>query len=372
MESIPQAVDTLSAAIATILTGGVAFFIGWEGGVRACRASAAYRPFARGFQNRPAGNSSAVDPRQIHLNVVIGAMVISGGVFYGVWKWRILKANEAIGNLDPQHPLPTSISEANNSIIPSSHQTHQLFLYTDGSPEATPISICLEELGLAYCALPISESETAWTPGEPESIPILLDRNPKSAALSSMSPRRSFTSTPRSNGGQDTDGIEVFGGQTVVMYLCDKYGSNLLSTDAKLRSEAMGWANFALRHLGPAASEYLYCMTHCPFVPQFERARLKLLQVLATLERRLRERRFLSGRDFSVADLMAVPWVSALEKIDRCWDDLLIPKMTNLVQWYSSCRLRPSMSIGMRVGSNEMFGAYRSYSSQGKVAKAHC
>lgn len=96
MESIPQAVDTLSAAIATILTGGVAFFIGWEGGVRACRASAAYRPFARGFQNRPAGNSSAVDPRQIHLNVVIGAMVISGGVFYGVWKWRILKANEVV------------------------------------------------------------------------------------------------------------------------------------------------------------------------------------------------------------------------------------------------------------------------------------
>jgi len=372
MEHIPHAVDTLSAAIATVLTGGAGFFIGWEGGVRACRASSAYRPFARGFHNRPGGTSKATSEQgHVHLRVVGVALVLSGGMAYLMWRWRHYKAGEAIGDTNPHDPLPTTIAEADSSVIPGSHQTHQLFLYTDGSPEAATVSICLEELGLAYCALPISESAQPWSAGEQERIPILLDRSPKPVGMPTVSPRRPLSHERRSS-VPDVDGVEVFGGHNIVVYLCDKYASPLLSTDAKLRSETNGWAGFAQSQLGPTAMEYLYCMVHCPFIPQWERAKLKLLRVLATLERRLRERKFLSGRDFSIADLMAVSWMSALEKNDRCWDDLAIPKMMNIVQWYSTCRLRASMSIGMRVGSNEMFGAYRSYSSSGKVAKAHC
>eukprot|EP00961_Rhodomonas_salina_P254510 3439164-Rhodomonas_salina.1 len=33
------------------------------------------------------------------------------------------------------------------------------------------------------------------------------------------------------------------------------------------------------------------------------------------------------GTDARILWYQAVPWVSALEKIDRCWDDLLIPKV---------------------------------------------
>ena len=86
MDRIPHVVDTLSAAIATILTGGVAFFFGWEGGVRACMASAAYRPK---LGNRLGGNSrNAPAPQVLHVQVVAAAVSVSGGIAYAIWKWR--------------------------------------------------------------------------------------------------------------------------------------------------------------------------------------------------------------------------------------------------------------------------------------------
>jgi len=270
----------------------------------------------------------------------------------------------------PTSTFGFSSSTINSSLIPEAHQSHNLFFYTDGSPDAQQVCLTLEELGLAYYALPLSEAAPPWSPGEELAIPILLDKNPRLGLGSPMvSPRR-----PMGGGGapNHTNNHEVFGGTHIMLYLCEKYSAQIYSGDMKHKSASLGWALFVCSNLSPCANEYLFCIRNHLYGPQLDHAKRRLLRTLATLELRLEEHRYLNGREFSIADLAAIPWISALDKTDRCWDDLALPKLTNLVGWYSSCRTRPAMSIGLRVGSNEMFGAYRSYSSPGRVAKISC
>jgi glutathione S-transferase len=74
-------------------------------------------------------------------------------------------------------------------------------------------------------------------------------------------------------------------------------------------------------------------------------AREQLDAVLVTLDRLLRERRFLSGREFGLADVAYVPWI--LRARDRM--DVDLERFPALSEWVGRLEQRPSIAAELDV-----------------------
>jgi glutathione S-transferase len=74
-------------------------------------------------------------------------------------------------------------------------------------------------------------------------------------------------------------------------------------------------------------------------------ARERLDAALATFERLLRERRFLSGREFGLADVAYVPWI--LRARDRM--DVDLERFPALSEWVGRLEQRPSIAAELDV-----------------------
>jgi GST-like protein len=125
--------------------------------------------------------------------------------------------------------------------------------------------------------------------------------------------------------------INVFESGAILIYLAEKAGK-FLSTDARLRIEALEWLMFQVAGVGPMLGQLHYfshfAAERIPYA--IERYTNEAKRIYRVMEERLSEHTYFA-KDYSIADMAIFPWVNLHErqKID-------LEDYPNLQRWHAS------------------------------------
>lgn len=185
------------------------------------------------------------------------------------------------------------------------------------------ITICLEEMGLAYEIHPVNiykgdQFRPEFLAISPNNrMPAIVDRNPVDGA----------------------GPLPVFESGAILTYLAEKTGRFLPQT-ARGRAEVMSWLFWQVGGLGPMAGQKNHFANSAPEkIPYaIERYTKETDRLFGVLNQRLRDRDFLCG-DLSIADMASYPWaVSATRR-----DPDIFAAFPKVHRWVSIMRSRPAV-----------------------------
>ena len=172
--------------------------------------------------------------------------------------------------------------------------TVMIDLYTWTTPNGRKVSIMLEELGLAYRAIPVDINANEQF--KPEFLAI--SPNNKIPAI------------------VDTDTvIALMESAAILMYLADKTGQ-LAPADRAARYETLQWVMFQMGGLGPMFGQvgwfHKFAGREIEDKRPLKRYVAESKRLLGVLEKRLDGRAWIMGEEYTIADISMLGWVRNL------------------------------------------------------------
>ena len=245
-----------------------------------------------------------------------------------VWTWN-KGGGGRFANINRPIAGPTHDKE-----LPVGH--HPMQLYSLGTPNGQKITVMLEELlarghaGAEYDAwlIRIGDGDqfgsgvVAINPNS--KIPALLDRSGP---------------TP----------IRVFESGAILVHLAEKFG-DFLPTEAGARAECLSWLFWQMGsapYLGGGFGHfYAYAPTKIEYA--IDRFAMETKRQLDVLDRRLAETEFLSGSDYTIADMAVWPWYGGLAKglLYGAGEFLAVHEYKNVQRWADAIGARPAVRRG--------------------------
>jgi GST-like protein len=216
---------------------------------------------------------------------------------------------------------------------------HPLQLYSLATPNGVKVTVMLEELlalgfgGAEYDAWLIRINEghqfgSGFVEVNPNSkIPALLD-------CSGPNP------------------VRVFESGAILLYLAEKFGA-FVPTDPGRRAECMSWLFWqmgAAPYLGGGFGHfYAYAPTKIEYA--IDRFAMEVKRQLDVLNQRLAESRFISGDDYTIADMAIWPWYGGLSKglLYEAGEFLQVKEYTHVIRWADEIAKRPAVMRGRMV-----------------------
>jgi GST-like protein len=193
-------------------------------------------------------------------------------------------------------------------------------LYYAPTPNGWKVAILLEELGLDYTThlLKLSEGDQ-FEPGF-----LAISPNAKMPAI--VDP------------DVEGDPVSVFESGAIMLYLADKTGK-FLPEGPSARKELMEWMFWQVGNQGPMAGQLSHFKNYAPEGQDygFKRYLGEYERNLAVLERRLEGRDYILG-DYTIADMIAFPWVFIAKPLGACLDDF--PRVAD---WRGRIKERPAV-----------------------------
>jgi GST-like protein len=182
-------------------------------------------------------------------------------------------------------------------------------LYYWTTPNGHKVTMFLEETGLEYKVHPINigkgeQFEPDFLRVSPNNrIPAIVDHAPQ-------------------GGGAP---ISVFESGAILLYLAEKTG-RFIPTDIRGRVEVLQWQN---HHFGTYAPEKI------PYA--IERYQKETNRLYGVLNKRLADRAFMAGDEYSIADMASYPWIVPHERQGQKLEDF-----PNLKRWFEAIKARPA------------------------------
>jgi len=247
-----------------------------------------------------------------------------------VWKWdsesggRFAKINRPIAGPTHEKDLPVG--------------KHPLQLYSLATPNGVKVTVLLEELlalgkGAEYDAWLINigdgdQFSSGFVAVNPNSkIPALLDRG---------------TSPP----------TRVFESGAILVYLAEKFDA-FLPRDPSQRAECMSWLFWQMGSAPYLGGGFGHFYAYAPEKYEYpiNRFAMEVKRQLDVLDRNLAERRFLSGDDYTIADIATFPWYGGLvqHKLYEAGEFLDVSSYKHVVRWAAEIQERPAVKRGQRV-----------------------
>ena len=194
-------------------------------------------------------------------------------------------------------------------------------LYYWTTPNGHKITLFLEEAGLEYRIKPVNigkgeQFDPAFLEISPNNrIPAIVDHAP-------------------ADGGKP---VSVFESGAILLYLAGKIGQ-FIPKDLRGQVQTLEWLMWQMGGLGPMAGQNhhfaLYAPETLPYaIDRYVRETSRLYGVL---NKRLKGRDFILGKQYTIADMAAYPWVIA-ERQGQNMDDF-----PNLRRWHAAIRARPA------------------------------
>lgn len=209
-------------------------------------------------------------------------------------------------------------------------------LYTWTTPNGRKASIMLEELGLPYAVHPVDLSKNQ------QFAPTFLAISPNNKI-----PAIVDTEADGLPGGGP---LAIFESGAILVYLADKTGK-LLAASGPDRWTALEWTFWQVGGLGPMVGQFNYFAVRAEekVPPAIERFRDEVLRLLGVMDRRLSNRPFLAGQNYSIADIAAYSWTkAALEALAKVEPDR-DPGVPAVQAWLETVGERPAVQRGMAV-----------------------
>lgn len=209
-----------------------------------------------------------------------------------VWKWE----NESGGTFaNVNRPISGPTFEKEMPV-----GKHPLQLYSLATPNGVKVTVMLEELlalghkGAEYDAhlIKIHDGDqfaSGFVEINPNSkIPALVDRS---------------TSTP----------TRVFESGSILLYLAEKFDA-FLPSDPALRAECLSWLFWQMGSAPYLGGGFGHFYSYAPEKMEYpiNRFAMEVKRQLDVLDRRLADNQYLSGDDYTIADIAVWPWYGAL------------------------------------------------------------
>lgn len=215
---------------------------------------------------------------------------------------------------------------------------HPLQLYSLATPNGQKATIMLEEL----LALGHTGAEyDAWL--------IRIDGNQFGSGFVGVNPNSKI---PALMDHSEPEPVRVFESGSILVYLAEKFGA-FLPTDRKTRTECLNWLFWQMGsapYLGGGFGHfYAYAPTKIEYA--IDRFAMEVKRQLDVLDRRLGEVEYLSGGDYSIADMAVWPWYGSLAKglLYGGGEFLSVQDYKNVQRWTDQIAKRPAVKRGRMV-----------------------
>ncbi|CRM55832.1 glutathione S-transferase N-terminal domain-containing protein [Pseudomonas sp. 8 R 14] len=195
-------------------------------------------------------------------------------------------------------------------------------LYYWTTPNGHKVSLFLEEAGLPYKVHPINigqgdQFKPDFLKIAPNNrIPAIVDQNP-------------------SDGGAP---ISLFESGAILLYLAEKTGQ-FIPKNLRSRQEALQWLFWQMGGLGPMAGQNHHFSQFAPEKIPYAIKRYvdETARLYGVLDRRLADRAFVAGEDYSIADMAIYPWI-----VSHKWQSQRLEDFPHVQRWFNSIKERPA------------------------------
>ncbi len=145
--------------------------------------------------------------------------------------------------------------------------------------------------------------------------------------------------------------IRVFESGSILLHLAEKFGA-LLPTGGQARAECLSWLFWQMgsAYLGGGFGHfYAYAPTKIEYA--IDRFAMEVKRQLDVLDRRLADNEYLSGGDYSIADIAVWPWYGGLAKglLYGGGEFLSVQDYVNVQRWTDAVAKRPAVQRGRMV-----------------------
>ncbi len=190
------------------------------------------------------------------------------------------------------------------------------------TPNGWKVSIMLEELDLAYQTIPVEIGAGDQFKAE------FLAISPN-AKMPAIVDREAQTS--------------VFESGAILYYLANKTG-RLMPSDDKGRVDALQWLFWQTGNQGPMGGQLSHFVNYAPEGQDYSRNRYlgEYQRNLAVLERQLSDREYILGEQYSIADIIAFPWVLIARPLTSSLEEF-----PNVSAWRGKIKERPAVRRGV-------------------------
>tara|TARA_Y100000996_G_C22307829_1_gene554921 strand:- start:79 stop:705 length:627 start_codon:yes stop_codon:yes gene_type:complete len=201
-------------------------------------------------------------------------------------------------------------------------------LFSANTPNGKKISIMLEEIGYEYKVIKIDldkgeQFKSNFKKISPLSkIPVIIDhKNDKT----------------------------IFESGAILIYLAELSGKFYNQKD---RLEINQWLMAQMGYVGPMLGQHHQFHHYNPGKSKFGEARYFKIskRIYQELDERLSVSKFLSGNNYTIADIGTFPWIARHE-----WHDIGLAKYKNLARWYKEISNRDAVKRGFAFMNKDEF-----------------
>jgi GST-like protein len=191
--------------------------------------------------------------------------------------------------------------------------------YTWTTPNGRKVSLMLEETGLEYKMIPINigkdeQFDPEFLKISPNNkIPAIVDR--------------------------DNNDFPLFETGAILMYLAEKSGQFLNTTDRDVYWRTIEWLMWQMGGVGPMFGQVHHFTKYNPGKAPYaqERYETEARRLYGVLDRRLEGRDYIVD-DYSIADMAVWPWTARFN-----WQEIDLNDYPNVRRWYMTMLDRPAV-----------------------------
>ena len=141
----------------------------------------------------------------------------------------------------------------------------------------------------------------------------------------------------------------IFESGAILIYLADQSGKFF---DKKDRTEINQWLMAQMGYIGPMLGQHHQFHHYNPGKSKFGEERYFKIskRIYQELDEVLSKSKFLSGNDYTIADIGTFPWIARHE-----WHDIGLKKYENLTRWYVEISEREAVKKGFSFMNKDEF-----------------
>jgi GSH-dependent disulfide-bond oxidoreductase len=208
-------------------------------------------------------------------------------------------------------------------------------LYSLPTPNGVKVSIMLEESGLPY---------------EPHLVRFETN-DQQSPEFASLNPNKKIPAIIDPNGPAGKP-LPLFESGAILLYLADKVGG-FVPKDAVGRYETLQWLMFQMSAVGPMFGQLGFFHKFAGKDYEDKRPRDRYVaeskRLLGVLDRRLADRPWLTGEEYTIADIATFPWINNLIGFYGARELVAFGEFTQVGRALQAFLARPAVVRGLQI-----------------------
>jgi GST-like protein len=205
-------------------------------------------------------------------------------------------------------------------------------VYSWPTPNGHKVHIMLEECGFVL--------GRDW-----EAIPIDISKGDQfKKNFLKISPNNKIPAIVDSH-GPDGNPFHLFESGVILIYLAGKTG-RFLPQSTTDRYKTLQWLMFQMGGLGPMLGQNHHFRLYAPETVPYaiDRYTNEALRLYRVLDKQLESHRYVSGNEYTIADIAIFPWTRNWEK-----QGIDILKLKHFNRWFNEIQQRPAVERGLSV-----------------------